>query len=165
MSSRLVLVPQGMPVLADDVASCVDVIRRCGGDILRIIDSPSGTLEAFANHVRRLKAVKDQVAPLIVLHRTNPLALAVIASRRELEKQVPSLHQVGWIIVHNPVMDPFFEQEALDLGEFDDPAAEAPIWSSPGGLHYLVVRPGSNTDLRERVLDLLGRATAPPAER
>jgi hypothetical protein len=162
MSSRLVLVPQGMPVLPDDVASCVDVIRRCGGDIGRIIDSPSGTLEAFGNHVRRLKAMNDRVSPLIVLHRTNPVALAVIASRRELEKQVPSLHQVGWIIVHDPSADPFFEQEALDLGQFDDPAAIAPIWSSPGGLHYLVARPGSTTDLRERVLDLLGRATAPP---
>jgi hypothetical protein len=59
-------------------------------------------------------------------------------------------------------MDPFFEQEAHDLGEFDDPAGEAPIWSSPGGLHYLVARPGSSIDLRERVLALLGRATAPP---
>jgi hypothetical protein len=161
MPSRLVLVPQGMPSDAKGEADCVDVIRRCGGDVRRLIDSPTATVGAFAEHVSRLKAFDARAWPLVILHRTNPVALSIVAIRRELEERVPRLHYAAWIIVHDPDVEPFFGEQARQLGTFDDGAAGARIWSSLGGLHYLVVRPGMTTDFEQRLFDLVGKVAVP----
>jgi hypothetical protein len=163
--SRLVLSPQGPPLQPNVESGCMDVILRCGGDLQRIIDSPTPTLEIFANHLRRLRALDADDPPLVILHQTNPVVIAIIGTRRELQRRVPRLHGAAWIILHDREADPFFEQEALDLGSFDDPTLDAPIWSSPGGLHFLVARPGLNCNLDARVRKLLSCTTVPPSGR
>lgn len=137
---RLVLYPQGQ--LADPVHrdKCSELTLWCGGDIGRVIDAPVTSVDAFAAYLSRIRGLQEGTEQvLVVLTRTNPLALTVVDQRRRLENRLPSLRTARWLIYLDPEADPFFVTMALRLGHLTGDLSEAPIWIGPQDSPYLVV--------------------------
>lgn len=121
----------------------MSVVLRAGADTRRLIEGDGWPLERFAAHVARLQALRGVAAgPLVVLTRTNPIALAVLQTRRVLEEAVPELERAVWIVFHDPALDPFFETAVAGLGSVEDVAwSMAPIWYAPHGQRFLIFGP------------------------
>lgn len=119
------------------------VLLRAGADAQRVIDGEGWSIERFVAHVARLKALRGVAAgPLVVLTRTNPLALAVLQTRRVLEDAVPELERAPWIVFHDPAADPFFETAVRGLGSVEDVEwSLAPIWYAPHAQRFLILGP------------------------
>ena len=157
---RLVLMPHGPPG-PELKASCMDIIRRSGGDLRRIIDSPTTTPEIFAKHIARMKALSLGAAPLVVLTRTSPLALALTGTRRTLEKFVPALKNAAWLVFYDRADDPFFEAEAREIGTLEPRTEYSALWRSSTRQHYLIIARGDHLDLGDQVQELL---SLPPGD-
>lgn len=121
----------------------MSVVLRAGADTRRIIEGDGWPLERFAAHVARLHALRGVAAgPLVVLTRTNPIALAVLQTRRVLEDAVPELERAPWIVFHDPGEDPFFETAVSGLGTLEDVDwSMAPIWYAPHAQRFLILGP------------------------
>jgi len=144
---RLVLYPQGQASRAEHRARCSELVLWCGGDIGRVIDSPSASVNAFASYILRIKGIREGTEQvMVVLTSTNPLALTVVDLRRRLETQIPSLRTARWLIYLDPESDPFFEASAIRLGHLTGPLDEAPVWLGPQDSPFLVL----STRLRNR---------------
>lgn len=119
---------------------CTDLLLRCGADLQRITEGRDWTVERFTNHIRRMPAVAGNgIAPLVLLTRTNPLALAVLQTRRVLEEAVPGLARASWIIFHDEQDDPFFVGAASELGSFDVAYEHGPIWTTSSEQRFLIL--------------------------
>ncbi len=116
------------------------LLLRAGADAQRMLDGQGWPLERFARHISRLKAVQAPAAhPLVVLTETNPIALAVLQTRRVLADAVPELERAPWVIFHDESADPFFASAAMGLGAFDIGYELGPIWLTPPGYRFLVL--------------------------
>jgi len=133
----------------------MDAVWRCGGDLNRVIDSPTRKLDDFARYVSRMKALALGIAPLVVLTRTNPLALAVTGARRTLENFVPALRNAAWLVFYERREDPFFEAEADSIGILEPRSEYSAVWTSPTGQYFLIVARGDHFDLDSQVHELL----------
>jgi hypothetical protein len=152
---RLVLMPYGPP-RSELMGPCLDAVRRCGGDLNRIIDAPAKSLASFARYVGRMKAiVVGGPSPLVVLTRTNPLALAVTGARRMLESAVPALEGAAWIVFYDRKDDPFFEAEAEAVGILEPRSDRTLMWTSPYGQPFLIVSKGEYSGLDVQIDELL----------
>lgn len=132
------------------------VLLRAGADAQRVIDGEGWSLERFAGHVARLKVLRGSYSsPLVVLTRTNPLALAVLQTRRVLEDAVPELKRAPWLVYHDPAADPFFETAVAGLGSVEDVDwSMAPIWYAPHAQRFLILGP------HEKLLDVAAARVA-----
>ncbi|MBE7480972.1 MAG: hypothetical protein HS104_13445 [Polyangiaceae bacterium] len=141
--ARLTLCPQGLPAAPAAREACMAVLLRAGADAQRVIDGEGWSIERFAAHVARLKVLRGQYSsPLVVLTRTNPLALAVLQTRRVLEDAVPELERAPWLVYHDPAVDPFFESAVAGLGSVEDVDWPlAPIWYAPHAQRFLILGP------------------------
>ncbi len=130
---RLVLYPQGQASRAEHRARCSELVLWCGGDIGRVIDSPSASVNAFASYILRIKGIREGTEQvMVVLTSTNPLALTVVDLRRRLETQIPSLRTARWLIYLDPESDPFFEAcFGHSIGAFDRPFGRGPRMARP----------------------------------
>lgn len=157
---RLVLFPQGQLVDEEHRDRCVRFALWCGGDVGRVIDSPVSSLEMFTNYLSRIRGLEDGTEPaLVVLTRTNPLALTVVDLRRRLESRLPALRTARWMIYLDPDSDPFFGTMALRLGHLTGELSEAPIWIGPQDSPFLVLSSTMrNRDLVCASLDELDEA-------
>lgn len=156
-SPRLVLCPQGQPQPLRLREAWTRTLQRLGGDLGRILDAPSSTVDRFGQHVARLAVLRSvREPPLVVLTQTNPVAIAVLGARRTLEATVPALAHASWILFLDTVEDPFFLETAARLGELDGTAEAVPIWTGPEQTRFLVVPAGlRDLDLLpHRLLDL-----------
>lgn len=117
------------------------VLLRAGADTQRLIDGEGWSIERFVAHVARLKALRGAYSsPLVVLTRTNPLALGVLQTRRVLEEAVPELERATWLVFHDPAADPFFETAVRGLGAVEDVDwSMAPIWYAPHAQRFLIL--------------------------
>lgn len=116
------------------------LLLRAGADAQRLIDGQGWPLERFARHISRLTVLRGSGAhPLVVLTETNPIALAVLQTRRVLAEAVPELEQAPWVIFHDESADPFFASSALGMGTFDIGYELGPIWLTPPGYQFLVL--------------------------
>lgn len=156
---RLVLMPHGPPK-PELNAACLDAVRRCNGDLTRVIDAPTTNLEAFARHVARMKAIASNVAPLVVLTHTSPLALALTGTRRTLETSVPALKKAAWTVFYDRNDDPFFEAQADAIGILEPRSDCSAMWASPDGKHYLFIARSDDFELGGQIDELL---SLPPA--
>lgn len=157
---RLVLMPHGPP-RPELQASCLDAVRRCGGDLHRVIDAPTTSLDAFVRHVGRMKALTTGAAPLVVLTRTSPIAFALTGTRRTLETCVPVLRSAAWLVFYDRQDDPFFEIEADSIGVLEPRTECSSLWKSPSGELYLIIARADHFDLDGQVHELLSK---PPGE-
>lgn len=132
------------------------LMLRAGADAQRVIDGDGWPLERFASHIARVKALRSpQARPLVVLTRTNPIALALLQTRRLLEEAVPELEHAPWLVFHDPGVDPFFESAVAGLGSLEDVSwPNGPVWTAPRGERFLIVVPQLQLDM------LLGRLAA-----
>lgn len=152
---RLVLMPYGPPP-AEHMEPCLDAVKRCGGDLNRIIDAPTRSLDEFARYVGKIRAIAcGGPPPLVVLTRTSPLALAVTGARRMLEKAVPALESAAWIVFYDRREDPFFEAEAEAVGILEPRSDRTLMWTSPHGQAFLIVAKGEDAGLEVHVDELL----------
>jgi len=149
------------------------VLLKAGADTQRIIESEGWPLDRFAAHLGRMKALRAGSgavgsAPLVVLTRTNPVALAVLQTRRQLEEAVPELEHAAWLVFHDPGLDPFFESSVAGLGMLEEGVewAAAPIWVAPHGYRFLIVGPHADLlgTVAERVAALESGAMPPSGE-
>ena len=139
---RIVLFPYGQPRNASHRDDCARFFLAMGGDIARVIDEPSGALDQFAAHLRRIEAIAEGMErPIVVLTATNPLVLTVIAARRRLEVAVPALRDATWVVFLDPEQDPFFVSTARAMGAFSASPSGAVTWTSPDNNEYLVATP------------------------
>jgi len=137
---KLVLFPHGQPESIKHRTLCSEYVLRCGGDLSRVIDAPSDSVERFASYVSRIRGLREGAeAALVVLTRTNPLALTVIDGRKRLEAAVPTLRRALWAIYIDPDEDPFFLSTAERYGTLGGAMDTAPIWVGPGPSRFLVM--------------------------
>ena len=139
--SALVLLPYGLPSEDAERERCLALLLALGADIARMIDCFGGDLERFTAHAARLSVLRSpgQTPPIVVLTRTAPLALTVVACRRTLESAVPALALATWVIWQSAEEDPFFEPAARESGVLTGSLDVAPIWASNARSAYLVV--------------------------
>jgi hypothetical protein len=143
---RVVLFPQGQ-VSAEQRDRCARLLLWCGGDVARVIDSPISSVEGFAEYLGRIKGIREGTEQvLVVLTRTNPLALTVVDARRRMEGRLSVLRTSRWVIYVDPEQDPFFEAMALRHGHLTGELWEAPLWVGPQDMPFLVLSPA----VRER---------------
>ena len=136
---RLVLMPHGPPVSEDDNLY-MQLILWCGGDVGRVVDRPAGDVDRFIRYAERIRGVYDGTErALVMLTRTNPLALTVLDTRRRIERRLPALANARWVIYADLTVDPFFSQMAVRLGHLTDELNAAPHWIGPGNMRFLVL--------------------------
>ncbi len=125
--SRIVLFPYGQPVERDKRDACLALVIHADGDLGRILDGPWDSDPAseaaetnFLRYVSRIAEIANgSRPPLVVLTRSNPLPLAVLAKRRRVCAAIKNLNRAIWTVFVDPVSDPFFCQNANKLGAFD----------------------------------------------
>lgn len=135
---RLTLFPQGQVLEPEHRDRCAEFALWCGGDLERFIDAPILSVDGFARYVDRIAAIRRTQA-LVVLTKTNPLALMIVEPRRRLERLLPELRTARWMIYLDRKSDPFFLAMATRLGHLTSGINEAPIWVGPGDSPYLVL--------------------------
>lgn len=137
---RLALFPHGLPAVQSARDRCLELVHAAGGDLRRVIDSPSSSVTAFARFVSRARVLERlPSSPLVVFTRSVPVATAVIRARRELVAFAPAVEAASYLLFHDATEAPQFFESAEALGEFDDRLSHAPIWTSPDGARWLVV--------------------------
>lgn len=136
---RPVLFPQGQAPDADDREHCTRLVLAAGGDVARFLDSPAESLDRYIHLLSRIHDISSgAVAPIVVLTRTNPLPLAVLHTRRRLERAVPHLRAAHWMIYLRPDHDPFFDSSA-SLGWLVGELNAAPVWVGPNMEKFVVI--------------------------
>lgn len=139
---RVVLFPQGQLGRDEQRDRCLQLLLWCGGDVGRVIDAPISSVDGFAEYVGRIKGIREGTEQvLVVLTRTNPLALTVVDSRRRMEGRLSALRTARWVIYVDPSQDPFFETMALRHGHLTGELREAPLWVGPQDMPFLVLSP------------------------
>ncbi len=167
MRRRPILYPFGVLVSEASRELCHALMHLCGGDLARVIDGPSTSLDAFARHIARIGPLRSGAEkPLVVLTRCHPLEIEVVRARHELEEALPSLVDAAWVVFVDPELDPGFVDAAHKMGTWTGRFAEAPIWTAANGSRYLIISPQTDTIClgEERIIDLErrgGRVTGP----
>jgi hypothetical protein len=96
-----------------------------------MIDAPTTSIQRFVSYIEKIRVLREGAeSPLVVLTRTNPLALTVLNARRQMERQFPLLVSATWAVYLAPDEDPFFSATAGNMGRLDARLEEAPIWTS-----------------------------------
>lgn len=140
LEQRLVLFPQGQPASSVHRDRCTELVLWSGGDVGRVIDAPTTSIEVFSTYLQRIRGLQDgSESAIVVLTRTNPLALTVVDLRRKLEARIPSLRTARWVIYLDMEQDPFFTTMAPRLGHLTGDVGEAPVWLGPLDTPYLVL--------------------------
>lgn len=152
---RIVLYPYGAPAGASAREQCASQVVRCGGDAVRTFDDAPGSLNRFIDRVRRIPAVNNAPASIIVLTLTDPLALAVVATRRRIEGAIPALKGALWVVYVSDDKRQRLLSEMVDYGTLSGPLSGAPVWNSPSGESYLIL----SSEVRDEI-DLTRRAQA-----
>lgn len=99
-------------------------------------------MDRYASYVARIRGLREgSEQALVVLTRTNPLALTIIDGRKRLEAVVPALRRALWAIYVDPEEDPFFLSTAERYGTFGGALDSAPVWVGPGPARFLVLSP------------------------
>jgi hypothetical protein len=97
------------------------------------------TLDRFIAYLSRIRDFNaGHVEPLVVLTKTNPLPLAILHTRRRLERALPALHHARWMIYLRPEEDPFFDSSAA-LGWLVGELHTAPVWVGPNMERFVVI--------------------------
>lgn len=136
----MVLYPYGLPPRAEHAELCSRFIVEAGGDISRVIDGPFPSIERFIALAERLPVLKSETQrAIVVLTRTNPVAITVVAARRRIQASVPALARAVWVLFVDPVEDPFCFDTLRNLGTLDAEEVEVPIWRDPDGHEYVVL--------------------------
>jgi hypothetical protein len=152
---RIALYPYGAPLEDSARELCASQIVRCGGDPNRTFDEAPGSLNRFIERALRIPAVANAPGSILVLTLTDPLALAVVATRRRIESAVPALKSGLWIVYVSDDKMQRLLSEMVDYGTLSGPLSSAPIWNSPAGEPYLIL----SSEVRDEI-DLARRAAA-----
>ncbi|HMJ11406.1 MAG TPA: hypothetical protein VK524_08355 [Polyangiaceae bacterium] len=137
---RLVLMPHGPPRDEESRERCMEILLRCGADLTRVFDGSDRPIDRFAEHVAGIAdVVNAREIPLIVLTEIEPLHENVLRVRRVLEAAVAILERAPWLLyIDAPELESVLAH-LQDTGRFDGPVLNAPLWTGPDGLPYLVV--------------------------
>ncbi len=156
MGRRIVVYPQGPPADAER-EHCDLLTHHCGGDLGRVFERSGGSLAAFLDYAVRLRVMRDRREDaLVVLTRTEQLTL-LLPARRALEQALPTLAGAVWTLYWDPDRDPDLLERAKEAGTLDGTEDEAPIWTAPNNMSFLVLSPriGTPTELPKRVTTVL----------
>jgi hypothetical protein len=183
---RVVLFPNGQPAERDKRDACISLVICAGGDLDRIHDGPwhadPDGPDAEAGFLRYISRIQEVVngtrPPLVVLTRTNPLPLAVLAKRRRICAALRNLNRAIWVLFVDPSRDPFFCSNASRLGEFEtacqaeEVSAQLCVWSPDSTQRsflleqYVVWHPQTvrDKDFKERLAKLAKELELVPSE-
>jgi hypothetical protein len=152
---RIVLYPYGPPTdpLAREI--CAAQLVRSGGDPDRTFDDAPGSLNRFVERVQRIPAVCNAPGSIIVITQTDPLALAVVATRRRIEGAVAALKGALWVVYASDNQLRRLLSEMVDYGTLTGPLSIGPIWATPAGESFLIL----SSQVRDEI-DLARRALA-----
>jgi hypothetical protein len=143
MTKRLIAYPDGMPS-GDHRGWCDELTHPLGGDVTRVFDSPTGSLITFIKQASRARAFRDpHNHALVVLSRTNPLALTLPA-RHRLEQEFPIFRHAVWALYWDPERSPDLVSEARELGSLSGNMESGPIWTASRGERLLILSPSIN---------------------
>lgn len=136
--SRIVLFPYGQPPEVAQRESCAEFYLSLGGDVTRVIDGPFASIDRFVRCASTITDIcGDAEPPIVVLCRTNPLAITVVEARRQIVRAIPALATATWVVFVDLLRDPFFARAARAQGAL----AHGPCglqWVDPDALVYLV---------------------------
>lgn len=158
MGQRIILYPHG-PAAPDQREQCDALAHYCGGDLQRVFERAGGSLAAFLEHALRLRIMHDRRdGALVVFTRTEPLTL-LLPARRALAQALPTLVDAVWAVYWDPDRDRDLLERAGIAGRLDGTAEDAPIWTAPNHMSFLVLSPrvSAPAKLRRRVGRLLER--------
>lgn len=184
--NRVVLFPYGQPAERDKRDTCLSLVICAGGDLNRIHDGPwdsdPASAQAEAGFLRYISRIQEVVSgtrpPFVVLTRTNPLPLAVLAKRRRICAAIRNLNRAIWVLFVDPAKDPFFCSNASRLGEFENGcqaeamSAQLSLWSPDSSQRsflleqYVVWHPQTvrDKDFKERLVKLAKELELVPSE-
>jgi hypothetical protein len=145
---RLVLMPHGLPAHEESRERCCQLLLCCGGDLSRIFDGSDREIARFAEYIASISdLVNAREIPLVVLTRVEPVAEKVLKARQVLQAEIAVLERAIWVVY----ADPFESETCLEalkrVGKFDRPALDAPLWTGPDDLRYLIVSPLMHSDV------------------
>jgi hypothetical protein len=158
---RIVLYPYGTPRDPQLASMCASQVVRCGGDPARTFDAPPANLNRFLEHVRRIPALSQGPGSMLVLTVTDPMALAVVATRRRIEAAIPMLAFSLWAVFVSPEFQDRLLCEVEGYGFLSGPLNTAPTWRSPGDKMFLVLsrEVGEEVNLQRRAAACALRAS------
>ncbi|MCA9639847.1 MAG: hypothetical protein H6718_27310 [Polyangiaceae bacterium] len=136
MSLRPILAPQGLP--EDEYVRTA--LWSAEGDLGRIIDAPTSSLDAYVSHLKKLRFLDSGPAPLVCFVDTRALGVVLMA-RALLEAEVPSLARASWLLLLQEGRAEHFAASAERLGTLDDSVDAVPLWKSRAGQYFVVVPP------------------------
>lgn len=160
---RMVLYPYGPPRRARHREICDELVVSLGGDVARIIDAPTVTLDRFIGYIGRIAVLREGEEAIVLLHRTNPLALAVVNARRRMEGALPKLRDSRWLLFVDLDDDPAFVESARQLGTFET-GDMLPAWIGPEATRYDLFAPDVES-LRAAIAGASGASAAFPRAR
>lgn len=159
---RIVLYPYGQPRRARHREFCDELVVGLGGDVARMIDAPTVTLDRFVGYIGRIAVLREGEESIVVFTRTNPIALAVVNARRRIERALPRLRESAWLLFVDVDDDPFFVESARKLGTFEL-GGRFPVWVGPEATRWEIVSPNAER-LEQAVVDAqAGRSSLHPA--
>ncbi len=137
--SRVILLPQGWP-RSRQQEICREQLHYLGGDLQRVIELGASNEDRFLRHAKRLPVIREAREPaLVLLTRTNPVALSIFHLRRVFEEALPALRVALWCVFVDLDADPFFFNSAPLSPAFSDRPEDAPLLRSPEGAHFVVL--------------------------
>jgi hypothetical protein len=141
MDRRLVFVPHGLPSHPESRERCCELVLRCGGDLMRLFDGTDRRIEHFAQHIAGITdVVNAREVPLIVLTRVQPIT-ELLRVRQVLEAEVAALERAPWLVYADPFQDDACLETLQRFGKLTDSPLDAPLWTGPDGLRYLILSP------------------------
>jgi hypothetical protein len=152
MGRRIIVYPQGLATEAER-EHCDALAHFCGGDLQRVFERSGRSLATFLDYAARLRVMHDRRAEaLVVLTRTDPLTL-LLPARRALEQALPTLSTALWALYWDAARDPELLERARKTGSLEEPANQAPIWTAPNNMSFLILsqRVSADSELTQRV--------------
>jgi hypothetical protein len=146
---KVVVYPYGRPLSYP--STCDAMTLKLGGDLQRSIDQAFPTVEDFLSHAARVAVFRRQpLDAIFIFTMTNPLALRVLEGRRKIERAFPSSVSSIWAVLADLEENPFFFENATDLGALEGKKADVPVWTTKAGEQFLVLSSEVSRDTRVR---------------
>ena len=141
---RVVLFPHG-PLHSEELRNkCSKLLIFCGADLGRILDQAFAgngqNIDRFMRYISHLNR-SELLGSIVILTKTNPLAMRIIGDRIRLCSKIPKLETALWCIFIDEETDPFVWDNLMRSGEIIGHPKQAPIFTDYDGADYLLFVP------------------------
>lgn len=99
LKNAIVLLPNGQPAAENERKALEALVFHCGGDLRRIIDSPSGSIDRFVRHIERINDLRRSNLPaIVVITDVLRVELTLLRARDQMCAAIPELKNALWCI-------------------------------------------------------------------